>query len=362
MRLLHIINSLNTGGAEKLILDTLPLFAQKGIEVDLLLLMKTESPFLNKLKKEKCCKIFEFSYTNVYNPWMIFKIRKIITNYDIVHVHLFPALYWTALAYFFSRTKCKLIFTEHSTSNKRMRFRFINLVEKIIYKNYNAIIAITHDVKERIIKHIGNLVEIVVINNGTDIFQIDSIKGYEKNIFKNYTSKNDIFLIQVSSFRKAKDQPTLIKAMLHLPENIKLVLVGDGPLIHESIDLVSQLNLKKRVEFLWIRKDPIALIKTCNIAVLSSNWEGFGLVAIEAMASGKPLIASDVDGLREVVTGGGILFKKGDDRELASLIIELLEKPKYYQEVANRCVNRAKDYDTSFMVEKTINLYNKLIE
>ena len=74
MKVLQIINSLNTGGAEKLLLDTIPKYNEKGIVMDLLLLNGNETPFFKELKKQKKSTIYSLSNGSVYNPLLIFKI------------------------------------------------------------------------------------------------------------------------------------------------------------------------------------------------------------------------------------------------------------------------------------------------
>ena len=126
--------------------------------------------------------------------------------------------------------------------------------------------------------------------------------------------------------------------------------------------LCHDLGIEDRVHFLGARSDVPDILEKCDVAVLSSHWEGFGLSAVEAMASGCPLIASDVGGLRDVVKGAGILFPQGDDKELAEKIQWLCEHPDEYQAVAKRCQERAQQYDISVMAEKYLQLYNSLLD
>ena len=115
-------------------------------------------------------------------------------------------------------------------------------------------------------------------------------------------------------FSKAKDHTTLVKSLKLLPYNYKLLLVGEGELKKNIEILIKKINLENRVIFLGFRNDIPELMKTVDINILSSNWEGFGLVAVEGMASGRPFIGSDVDGMNDVIRGGGILFEKGSEK------------------------------------------------
>ena len=98
MKIVHIINNFASGGAEKLLLDTIPLYREKGIEVDLLLLNGKPSPFMNALKEKGCCSIYSLGLNSEYNPIQVFKLVPFLKKYDIAHVHLFPSQYWAVLA------------------------------------------------------------------------------------------------------------------------------------------------------------------------------------------------------------------------------------------------------------------------
>jgi len=359
MKILQIINSLNTGGAEKLLLETIPLYNKREIKVDLLVLDGKEYPFLKELKRKQCCTIYSLGKSSVYNPLLIFKIIPYLKKYDVVHVHLFPSLYWVALAKLISFSKIKLIYTEHSTNNKRRNSILFKFIDKIIYKPYDKLITIAEEVDLNLKKHVDfKTSKFQLIKNGVNIQSFFKALPYSKNDF---FSKNDLILIQVSSFRYPKDQLTLIKSLLLLPTNIKLVLVGDGEDRNNCENLVAKLNLKERVLFLGVRVDVPRLLKTADIVVLSTKYEGLSLSSIEGMASGKPFIASEVPGLTKVVKGAGLLFPQGDSKLLSTYISKLANNESYYTKVANACIERAKQYDINKMVDKHIEVYKSLI-
>lgn len=358
MRVLHVINSLQTGGAEKLLLDTLPLYNKTDNHVDLLLLNDTACPFLAQLKRQKRCSIFSLGSSSVYNPFLIFKIIPYLKKHELVHVHLFPALYWVALAKVISFSKTPIIYTEHSTHNRRRNKFLFKVIDRFIYNRFIKLVTISDEVDCSIKKHLGfKSSRFQLIHNGVDTAVYAKAKAYPKSEF---FSKDDKILIQVSNFTKAKDQQTLIRAIKLLDNSYKLLLVGEGNLMESNQNLVRELGLEERVQFLGIRMDVPKLLKSADIIVLSSHWEGFGLVAVEAMASGLPLIVSDVPGLREIVKGAGLLFAKGDEKELAQHSIELSTDSILYKRVVRKCKERAKLYDISIMVKKHLKLYNDI--
>src|SRR5690554_5836630 len=107
MKILQIINSLSTGGAEKLIIDSVPLYQKQGLTVDVLLLNNTETQFKSHLKETSKGKIDGLTIGSIYNPFLIFKIIPYLKKYDIIHLHLFPTLYWVVLAKLISFSNVK---------------------------------------------------------------------------------------------------------------------------------------------------------------------------------------------------------------------------------------------------------------
>jgi glycosyltransferase involved in cell wall biosynthesis len=360
MKLLLVINSLGTGGAEKLLVETIPKYKEKNIEVEILLLNGEEHLFYKELQDGHSCPIHSLSKGTVYNPMLLFKIIPFIKKFDIVHVHLFPAFYWVAIAKLFTRSQTKLIFTEHNTTNRRRTLLF-KPIERYIYGKYIKIITISKEVQSSLVAHLKFPSDrFVRIENGVNLAKIEAAEKISTPFFDN--PKTDKILIQVSRFYDQKDQKTLVKALKYLPSSIKLLLVGDGKNKQDVQLITKKLSLNSRVKFLGERSDVPSLLKTADIIVLSSKFEGLSLSSIEGMAAGKPFIGSNVPGLTDIVKGAGILFPLGDEKVLAKEILALLENKEQYSVVAKKCKMRAAQYDIHLMLEKHITLYRKLTE
>lgn len=360
MKVLHVIDSLVTGGAEKLIVDSLPLFNSKGIESDIALLSGIEYPFFDTLKKQNCCKIYKLSLGSLYNPILIFKLIPLIRKYDIIHVHLFPAQYWVVFAKILSFSNCQLIFTEHSTNNRRIDNSIFKLLDIFVYKFYKKIICISVDVKSVLMEKLNiSVSKLEVINNGINIAAIKSSDGYERDSFG--FSNDDILIIMIAAFRKEKNHSDLIHAISKLDKRYKLILVGDGQEKSRMEELVSQLNIVNRVFFAGISTEVPKFIKMCDVGVLSSHWEGFGLSAVETLASGLPIIVSNVKGISSVLGDAAIYFVNGNVDDLIDKIL-LLENYSIYSKQKNKGFVKAEQYDINKSVEATIELYKKLIK
>jgi len=358
MKVLQVNNSLYIGGAEKLLVDSIPIYKQKGIDMELLLLTGIKTPFFELLEKQgvKIYALTKGNFRKIYNPFLCFRIIPYLKKYDIIHVHLFPALYWVALAKIISHSQTKLIFTEHSTNNRRIGNKTGQIFDKFIYNQYSSIVSITKEIDSIIKTHLAlSSKKFKIINNGIDLTK------FTESLRNNEMDKSKITIIQISSFQEPKDQPTLIRAMKYLPKNVFLLLVGDGETRSKCEQSVKELNLLQKVSFLGIRTDIPQLLKSSDIAVLSSRFEGLSLSCIEAMASGKPLVASDVPGLSEMVAGAGLLFPPGNEKALAEQINMLIANPDLYKKVSQACFERSKQYDINVMVDKYIELYKEVI-
>jgi len=277
---------------------------------------------------------------------------------------LFPAFYWVSLAAkLIFKNKPKFVYTEHSTHNRRREKSYLRLLEKFIYNSYDKIISISQQTEDNLIRWLKpkDPKKFIVIENGVDIEKFINATPYNKSEINGEFTNGTKLICMVGRFSEAKDQTTLIKAMKHVPSNVHLLLVGKGPLKEKNEELVKQINLEERVHFLGFRDDVARILKTVDIVVLSSNWEGLSLSAVEGMAAGKPLIGSNVPGIKEIVNKYGLLFSKGNSEELANKINQLINDPKKYNEIAEKCQLRAKFYSTEKMIDEYIKQYNILL-
>ena len=179
-----------------------------------------------------------------------------------------------------------------------------------------------------------------------------------------YSSKkeDEYIIIMVAAFRKQKEQSTLLRAIQYLPDNYTLWLVGDGEQKKECKKLANTLGISRQVRFLGDRADVPQLLTTADVVVLSSHYEGMSLSCIEGMFSGKPFIASDVEGLHDIVAGAGLLFPHEHYKQLAELIRQVCENKEYGSEVATRCRERAMQYDIENTVIGYEKIYYKLVQ
>ncbi len=355
MKILHVITSLHTNGAETLVCNMIPRLMAKGHEVDLVVFNGINTSLMEKLEREHPeCKIYKLG-SSYYNPWYIVKLTIIMRKYDIIHTHNSSPQLFVAIANIIC--KKRIITTEHSTNNRKREYGgILRLLDKWMYRQYDSVVCIS-DIAEKTLRLYlkGKQNNICTINNGVDV-----------EAFRNAQSldglKTDKFVIvMVAGFREAKDQDTVIWSISKLPKDkFELWLVGDGDRRKVLEALVDDLGLQNCVKFLGLRTNVANILKSADVVVMSSHWEGMSLSNIEGMSVGKPFIASDVNGLREVTQGYGLLFPHEDAEALANIIQRLHNDRQYYQRVAEDCLERAKQFDISTMVDAYNMVYKGL--
>ena len=355
MRILHVITSLQTGGAEHLLVDLLPLLRDEGRNVvELLVFNGEQTPFMDVLKG-KGITVHQLSMSKkVYNPLNIFRLIRFVGNYDIIHTHNTACQLFAPIATLLSCNSKTLVTTEHSSNNRRRTMKWFKPIDSWMYSRYAAVVCIADQPRKNLEDYLGKRNNICTILNGVNVSRF-------LRPVKDISHQRGFVVTMVAGLRIEKDHETVLRALRNLPENYSLRLVGDGVKKDELNALTKELGLESRVDFLGMRLDVPEILEQSDVVVLSSHWEGLSLSSIEGMASGRPFVASDVDGLREMVGGAGVLFTHGDDKELAEKIQWLCEHPDEYQKVATRCQEKAKQYDISVMAQKYLDLYKDLM-
>ena len=366
MRILQVITSLDMGGAETLVVNLIPRLQALGNTVDLCVFDGKETPLTQRLRKESPqTKIYALGH-GVYNPLYIIKLAKIMKNYDIVHTHNSSPQLFVAIASLFRQTN--LVSTEHNTSNRKRNWKWYRPIESWMYGRYDHVICISKIAEEKLREYMGGewLVNssnkyksITTINNGIDVNAISKATPCKELLDLKESRKS---ILMVAGFRKQKNQDTIIRALTLLDkEKYEVWFAGIGERMEEVKQLALSLGVSDRVRFLGLRTDIPNVLRAADIIVMSSHWEGLSLSNVEGMSAHKPFIASDVNGLKEVTKGYGILFPHEDAKVLAEEIKRLASDETYYNEIAERCYNRALEFDISNTVSGYADVYKNIL-
>lgn len=354
MKILHVIYSLEMGGAEKLLTDLVPQQKKLGHNVDVCIFNKKQTPFEDCLR-ENGTKIITIECSKKhFDIRRIPPLRKLMMQYDIIHAHCAPPLYSCAFASILSN--CKLITTEHSTNNKRRKKKWLKPLEYWIYSRYSAIIGCSDKATKMLQAYLPKLENrIKCIPNGINIAQYTNANS---GTALPPRIENEFRLVMIGRFHYPKNQELLIKAVYNLDNNVLLYLVGDGENLNTCKSAVKELNVNERVHFLGIRNDIPQILKSVDVMVHSSYWEGLPISILEGMAAGLPIIASNSPGIREIVHGTGLLFDADSLEQLFVSINRLKKDIKYLSDLSGRSLAQVKKFDIKQMAKQYLSTYN----
>ncbi|GIM53924.1 N-acetyl-alpha-D-glucosaminyl L-malate synthase BshA [Capnocytophaga cynodegmi] len=205
--------------------------------------------------------------------------------------------------------------------------------------------------------------EIYVIPNFIDIGKDTHTAPCKRSIM---AQKNERIVTHISNFRKVKRIPDVIEVFYQIQQKIpsKLILAGDGPEREFAENKCKQLGIKNKVLFLGNTLDVDRLLCASDLFLLPSESESFGLSALEAMASGVPVISSNAGGLHEVNENGfsGFLSPVGDIKEMSKNAIYILEDENRLAQFKKQAKISAKRFDECKIIPMYENLYEKTIE
>ena len=379
MKILHIITSINRGGAENHLYDLTNIQRNNKHKVHIIY-FKGDSYWEEKLKSSG----ISTTFLSIKGPLAFFKfllniikINSFLKNFnpDIVHCHLSLSEIHGLLIKFLNKSKYKVIITKHLDSTifegsyGQKKFMRGTLLENIIFKRVDHIICISKHVKNYF-SQIVNLKKnkISIIYYGVKYDKLLNIKKIQKkynfnkktyyicNVARHIKQKNLFFL--VDSFhlllKKFKDK-----------KKFKLILVGDGP---ENIRLKDYANKKGIYEdIIWINfSDNVREIISCSdIFCLTSDYEGLGLVMLEAMSVNKPIVATNSSAIPEVISNNysGLLYKKQNVNSFISSIEKILFDKKFSQYLTNNALKTLnKKFSQKKMYDEIMYTYNKILK
>ena len=359
MKILHITNNLWSGGVTTFLISLLNYLSLDN-EITLLLLGQDDEPYL-KEKFNKNIKIIFLNQEKLYSIKNIFKIREHIKKNEVIHTHLFPALYLGVLSNLVLNKK--LITTEHAAYNNRRKYFFFKWIDRWIYSKYSLIIPCSYGAEKTLVEWLGEgyRKKTMVILNGIDLKKYESIKEKRKELFS--FDKNDKLVCMIARFSKQKDQKTLLRAMKLLPNNIKCIFVGIGEELENIKKYTEDLGLdNKRVIFLGYRNDVPEILKSCDLSILSSYYEGLPMVALESLAIGTLMIGSRIEGLKEILKEEMLLFEVENEKELANKVQKLLYDDREIKKIKIKISSEIKKYSIVEMLKKYKVLYENIKE
>lgn len=360
IKVLNVIGEIGYGGAELLTIEISKQVSCRDIDVSIAVLGFCQ-PEVVELTELAGLRLFRFN-SSLLSPLNIFRIWYLIWSgvFDVVHVHLFPSIYWVALAGLFCNRKVSFIYTEHSTGNGRRKFVWLRSLERWVYARYMVVVCICRDVQDSLIGWLPGLKSSVVINNGINLKRFSDALPVQRKIL-NFES-GDKLIFMAGAFRVEKNQITLVRSLQHLPENYKLVLAGIGSEFERVKSEALLLGIADRVCFLGAVSNVECFMKTADVYVLPSFFEGFGLSAVEAAAAGLPIVYADVSGLRALFSGVGVPIDPTCAVSIAAGVLRATSTEEFRSKLVIDSLAMAQKYDLQEAVKSYCDLYRMSVK
>ena len=302
---------------------------------------------------------FPYIHCFVYGislEYLVRKAKKDGFNADIIHAHsVYPAGYVVSK----HKSKVPIIITEHSSafSGKQKNKSLKSIMQKS-YDRSDKFICVSESLKLNIEDNlkIKNSKIIVIPNMINDIF-----------VYKPRIKKNEFIFLSVGNLVENKKMDYLIKAFAQKftgSMNVKLRIVGNGKMKNELQSLIDNLKLNNQVQLIGELShiDILSEYQKCDVFVLASNSETFGVVFREAMAVGRPIIAYSNGGIDEDITSfNGLFLKENSIEKLADALTLIKNKIEFFdnERISKNCLSK---YSKHVIIKQILEIYKQLSE
>lgn len=295
----------------------------------------------------------------------------VIKNHDLDLLHVHYAIPHASAAYMAKQILKKekknipVITTLHGTDITLVgRDKTYAPVVTFSINESDAITAVSKNLRDETYKHFDIKKEIEVIFNFVDVsrFNRKHIDAFKKTI----APHGERVLMHASNFRKLKRVPDVIRIFKEVNDKIpsRLMLIGDGPERPVAEDLCRELKLDNEVSFVGKQEQMEDILAIADLFLLPSDYESFGLAALEAMAAGVPVVTSNAGGLPEINIPGetGYLADPGDAKTMGQQAIKILRDDKTLARFKKNAASYAKNFDIHQVVPQYERLYKRFLK
>jgi glycosyltransferase involved in cell wall biosynthesis len=323
-RVLHVMRMRGVSGAENHLFELTRALREEGWDSDVLI----PSPYPPKLTEFAERLAIACGYVDIIpmktdiSPRLLYRLIQVLRTrrYDIAHAHMVHADWYLAAASLIARG-VPLVTSKHNPDAFRSLAVF-RIGERLSLRRYAAVIAISEHLR-RFTENTTGL-EAVTVPYG--------LPTSNQSMRRRDRGTGSWRLLTVARLEKQKGIEVTIEAMLRVSAaapGAHLAIAGDGKQRGMLGDRIAELGLGKTVSLLGPRDDVEELMNGAHMLVHHARWEGFGLVLLEAMRAGLPIVATRVSAIPEVIADGetGILVPPDDPESLATAIIELIRDP-----------------------------------
>lgn len=342
LRCLWLSKGLGRGGAERLLVDMLPLMDRASFTIDVAYVLPWKDNYHNALE-DNGADVHCLGSARPGDPRWLFRLSRLMAarDYDIVHTHApLPGVGARVVP----RSRTAVVHTEH---NMWDRYRWpTRALNSLTYHRNTSVVAVSDSVAETIRPAASaRKPPVTVIHHGTSLNSVvayDPVERLRRRRVLGLPADRTI-IMNVGNFTVKKDHMNLLRALAGEGPitGAHLALIGLGPLEQDLRVAAAELGISDRVTFLGSRDDVFELLPLADVFCLSSQFEGFPIALVEAMATGLPCVATAVGGIPELIEDGtnGLLVRPGSPPALQSAIERFIQDP----ELARTCAVAGRD-------------------
>ena len=368
IRILRIVSNLGVGGVQKRMVSLLPKLNKERYRI---VVCSFKSGELQRCMEQSGIPVRIVPRRFKFDPICIYRLRSIMKKekIDIVHTHCHKPNTTGRFAAKLAGAPI-IIANEHNVDSWKSSWQLI--LDRWLAVCSDKIIAVSEAVKNFYIES-ANIPDdkFEIIYNGVDLDfwqkNIPSQKIIAEKRTKLGLLQDDKVVAVIGRLHPQKGHEYLLRAAKKIipgMRNLKFLIVGDGPMKESLESLLERLDIKENVVFTGKRNDIKDMLYISDFSVVSSIREGFSNVVLESMACGKPVVATDVGGNKEIIIDGenGFIVPSRDEDALADRILALADNEELTMRIGLSAKETVKNFSLSRMAYKTEKLYKELID
>jgi glycosyltransferase involved in cell wall biosynthesis len=367
MKVLHLINTLSTGGAEMHLLTLCRQLKRQNVEIVVACLREhvKDSRSLRLDFEEEDIRVINLQADSRYDSLFLGRIARVLREErpDILHTHLPRADFAGAFARVF-HPDLIWVCSVHAIYSEDWSGRWSLPLFNLLWRRADVVLCISHAVRDWLVGRGVPLDKARVIHYG---IEPERFSEPRVNLREKLGLNDNAVIGSIGRLEPRKGHDLLIQAMPELCKRVpsaRLLIAGHDPWGYGTTlrGLIDRLGLGEKVRLVGFQSDIVSFLKALDVFALASSSEGFGLVLIEAMAAGKPVVASRISPLTEIVVDGetGLLVEPEKPKAFADALIQLIKDPLERECMGLRGQERVKKFFTAKkMAEQTLALYEE---
>jgi glycosyltransferase involved in cell wall biosynthesis len=360
-----LIKGLGAGGAEQLLLSIARSADRNRFEFRVAHVLDNEDHLVAPLLTENVSVRSLGGVTRTLDLRWVLALRRHLsrTRPDIIHVHSPLVAAVTRLVTRTIRHPPPIVTTEHNSWTAYERFT--RLANRLTFRLDDAHLAVSEAALRSMPSEFREMTEVIV--HGVELEKIAAQRAERDKVRLELGVRPDqVVICTVANLRWHKGYPDLLtaaRAVIDHGCDVVFLAVGQGPLEADIQARHLELGLGDRFRLLGYRADAVRLLAGADVFVLASLEEGFPIALMEALAVGLPVVVTDVGGMPDAVQSGveGLVVPRGDPQALAEALTVLAEEPELRRSMATASQEKARAFDISRAVRRTMEIYEALI-